>query len=111
MSLRTLATASPAILLTVVALAQMVMARTADLSPWKGGGFGMFASADGLPFRSVRLYVTATDRSEETPVPLSLDDLAQRAATLSARRAMERLGFAAIAREQRQGRSAVAGRM
>ena len=33
-------------LLLAIASAQMLLARTSDLSPWKGGGFGMFASVD-----------------------------------------------------------------
>jgi hypothetical protein len=45
----------PTALLLLVACAQMILTRTDHLSPWKGGGFGMFASVDGLPFRWVRL--------------------------------------------------------
>ena len=79
----------------------MVLARTADLSPWKGGGFGMFASVDGLPFRWVRLYVSAPARSEELVIPASLEDHARRVATWPHGRALEALAGAVIAREQR----------
>ncbi len=51
---RRLAIGGPAVLLCPIAAAQMILASTADLSPWKGGGFGMFASVDGVPFRWVR---------------------------------------------------------
>jgi hypothetical protein len=101
---RRLAIGAPAAVLIVVALTQMVLARTADLSPWKGGGFGMFASVDGVPFRWVRLYVSAPERSEEIVVPPSIDDQAHRVVTWPHRRAMEGLARAVIAREQRQQR-------
>jgi hypothetical protein len=99
---RRLAIVAPTALLLAVASGQMFLARTADLSPWKGGGFGMFASVDGLPFRWVRLYVSAPERSEEIVVPASLDDQAQRTATWPHRRALEGLARAVIAREQRR---------
>lgn len=101
---RRLAIGLPAALLLAVALTQMILARTADLSPWKGGGFGMFASVDGLPFRWVRLYVSAPSRSEELSLPPSLEDHAHRVATWPHRRALEGLARAVIAREQRQQR-------
>ena len=82
----------------------MVLARTADLSPWKGGGFGMFASVDGLPFRWVRLYVAAPSRSEELALPPSLEDQAHRVVTWPHRRALEGLAREVIAREQRHQR-------
>jgi hypothetical protein len=94
----------PAAVLIAVASAQMVLARTSDLSPWKGGGFGMFASVDGVPFRWVRLYVSAPDRSEEIAVPASIGDRAHRVMTWPHRRALEGLARAVIAREQRQQR-------
>jgi hypothetical protein len=100
--LRQVAIAAPTVLLLAVASTQMVLARTAHLSPWKGGGFGMFASVDGVPFRWVRLYVFAADRSEEIALPASIEDQARRVVTWPHRRAMERLARAAIARERRR---------
>ena len=100
--LRRVAIFGPTALLIAVASAQMVLARTADLSPWKGGGFGMFAAVDGLPFRWVRLYVFAPERSEEIALPLSIADLANRVATWPHRRAMDSLARAVIAREVRR---------
>jgi hypothetical protein len=64
-----LAIAAPPLLLVAVAALQMSLALTAQLSPWKGGGFGMFASNDGLPFREVRVLISAPTRSEELTVP------------------------------------------
>ena len=100
--LRRVAIFGPTALLIAVASAQMVLARTADLSPWKGGGFGMFAAVDGLPFRWVRLYVFAPERSEEIALPSSIADLASRVATWPHRRAMDSLARAVIAREVRR---------
>ena len=99
---RQLAILAPTVVLLTVAAAQMILARTADLSPWKGGGFGMFASVDGLPFRWVRLYVFAPDRSEEIAVPASIEEQAHRVVTWPHRRALEGLARAVIAREQRR---------
>src|SRR5262245_45528990 len=100
--LRRLAVAGPTALLLAVASAQMVLARTSNLSPWKGGGFGMFASVDGLPFRWVRLYVFAPERSEELALPASLEDQAHRVVTWPHGQAMEGLARAVIAREERR---------
>jgi hypothetical protein len=44
----------PVALLVVVACAQIALARRAALSPWVGGGFGMFSTTDGWGRRQVR---------------------------------------------------------
>lgn len=44
------------LVLTVVALYQVTTALTEDLTPWKGGGFGMFATADHPETRVLRTY-------------------------------------------------------
>jgi hypothetical protein len=102
---RRIVIAAPAVLLCLIAAAQMILAHTADLSPWKGGGFGMFASIDSVPSRWVRLYVHAADRSEEIALPASLEDEADRVAAWPHRRALVRLAHAVAARERRHGRS------
>lgn len=101
----------PAALLVVVAITQVVLAKTADLSPWKGGGFGMFATTDGTAARYVRLFVDAPDRSEELNVADSLDFAAARAELFPSDRFMTRLGEAAGARELRNGRDAATVRV
>ena len=95
----------PTALLLVIAVTQILLSRTADLSPWKGGGFGMFATTDGTAFRYVRLFVDAPERSEELAVPQSLEDAALRAQLFPSDRFLLRLGEAAAVRERRQGRS------
>jgi hypothetical protein len=101
-----LAIALPSVLLVIVAAAQMTLARTAILTPWKGGGFGMFTTIDGLPFQHVRLFVEAPGRSEQLAIPESLEIEAAKVATFPHRRALERLGRAIIAREHSRGRAA-----
>src|SRR5262249_2104091 len=97
------AVALPATLLVVVACAQIALTRLTPLSPWKGGGFGMFASLDGLQFREVRLYVEGRHRPEALTVPDSLLDPANRAAVWPTPRLLRRLGREVLAREARKG--------
>ena len=47
----------PPLALAVVAVAQFGLAHTAPLSPWKGGGFGMFSTQDQPRARTVRLHL------------------------------------------------------
>jgi len=101
----------PTALLLGVAVTQMVLVRVADLSPWKGGGFGMFATTDGTAFRYVRLFVDAPERSEELNVTESLEFDAVRAQLFPSRRFLTRLGEAAGARERRHGREAATVRV
>jgi hypothetical protein len=101
----------PTALLVVVAITQVVLAKTADLSPWKGGGFGMFATTDGTASRYVRLFVDAPERSEELSVAASLDFAAARAELFPSDYFLTRLGEAAGARELRNGRDAVTVRV
>lgn len=99
--------AVPAALLVVIASSQMVLAHTAMLSPWKGGGFGMFASLDARPFRYVRIYVQAPERSEELAVPPSLEELAASVEVLPGDHQLERLARGVVAREHRRQRPVV----
>ena len=69
-----------------MACAQVTLARTAGLSPWKGGGFGMFSTTDDAGRRHVRVFVSAPERSEEIAIAPSLEDAARRAAVLPTRR-------------------------
>ena len=94
----------PAALLLSIALVQIVLVRTAALTPWKGGGFGMFAAVDGGAVRSMRIQVDGPDRSERLDVPLSLELDAARAEALPIRPFLARLAERVAAREVRQGR-------
>jgi hypothetical protein len=68
----------PVSLLTVVACAQVTLATTAGLTPWKGGGFGMFSTTDDGGRRYVRVFVSGPERSEEITISSSLQDAARR---------------------------------
>jgi hypothetical protein len=60
--------AVPVVLLLVAAW-QIVLVKTTRLSPWKGGGFGMFSTIDAPDDRVVSARVTIS--GEEYPVELS----------------------------------------
>jgi hypothetical protein len=94
----------PVSLLLGVAFVQIVLTRTADLSPWKGGGFGMFAATDGAAFRRARIFVEAPERSEELEIPASLGLAAARAELFPTDRLMAALARGVAAREERHGR-------
>lgn len=91
----------PALLLSIVAIAQVRLTRTELLTPWKGGGFGMFSTTDDGMSRAIAIRVSspAGDREIEVPEPLAQD--AARAALLPSRR---RLG--GLARDIAEGATA-----
>lgn len=70
------------LLLCVVASLQIYLAKTKSLSPWKGGGFGMFSTVDSPDARFLRIYLI--NGSEETPVllPDNLKFLGRQAQTI-----------------------------
>ncbi len=72
----------PVTLLVIVALNQIHLAHTVHLSPWKGGGFGMFSSTDGGPNRHLRIFLRGLPSRHEVQVPQPLEDLADRAKEL-----------------------------
>jgi hypothetical protein len=94
----------PVGLLVIVAGTQVTLARRVDLTPWKGGGFGMFSTTDDAARRRVRVFVTAPERSEELAIAPSLEDAARRAAVLPVDYELARLAEAVVARERRYAR-------
>lgn len=54
---RGLAMSLASILLIVVACRQFYLTQTHELTPWLGGGFGMFASVDRIDHRVTRAYL------------------------------------------------------
>ena len=94
----------PPLLLFVVAVIQIVLARTADLTPWKGGGFGMFATLDHGAYRGVDIVVDAPNRSEALEVPESLETAVARVAAYPADWLMRALAEGVSAREKRHQR-------
>jgi hypothetical protein len=92
------------VLLVAMAIVQITLTRTAALTPGKGGGFGMFSTADHGGGRALRIVVTARDRSEQITISPSLQDAADRATALPGERQLRRLARLVAAREQRYGR-------
>lgn len=91
----------PAFFLIVVACVQIYLTHDADLTPWKGGGFGMFSTTDGNANRYLRVYVTGPQRSEEILIKQSLEDLATRAQMYPQNSQLEKLAKA-ILKDQQQ---------
>ena len=58
-------------LLVAVGLNQLVLAHSEDLTSWKGGGFGMFATVDRLDER----FITLTVRFDSQEATLTEGDL------------------------------------
>ena len=91
--------------LVVVATMQVVMAKTAGLTPWKGGGFGMFSTLD---HGAVSAASTSWSRRRIDPkrieIPQSLEELAARAASCPSDWLLRRLAAAVVARERRYER-------
>jgi hypothetical protein len=94
----------PALLLTLVAVSQIAVSKSIGMTPWKGGGFGMFSTLDHGAHRGVDVLIEAADRSEAQEIPPSLEEIAARAITCPADWLLRRLAEGIAARERRYGR-------
>ena len=72
----------PAILLITVATHQLYLSATAGLSPWSGGGFGMFSTTDAGATRHLHAFVLRPGIEREVRVPEALADRQRRVLTL-----------------------------
>jgi len=78
-------------LLAVVALFQTYQALRHELTPWRGGGFGMFSTVDVPSARFFRLYL-ATDEGEiPAPLPATLAISFREIQTLPTEESLDRL--------------------
>jgi hypothetical protein len=84
----------PGALLVALALAQIGLAFGAQLSPWKGGGFGMFSTNDHGAFRSVRVLALGAAGEERVEVPPELRRAELRVRELPSERALGALAEA-----------------
>ncbi len=84
----------PATLLVAVAASQLILAHTAELSPWVGGGFGMFASTDGRGARHLHVVELRTGIERELYPTEELGDLVRRARSLPTDRNLRALALA-----------------
>lgn len=98
--------AIPAFLLATVALAQIGLARQGLLTPWKGGGFGMFAASDGIGNRGLKILVEAPGRREQLEPPRELRKVVAKALAMPDDRRLRRLADAMLELERRAGRPA-----
>ncbi|MCB9749224.1 MAG: hypothetical protein H6713_04360 [Myxococcales bacterium] len=64
-----LLTGAAPLALAVVAALQLTAAHVYGLSPWKGGGFGMFSTVDSPSARFVVLALVTEDGARPVPVP------------------------------------------
>lgn len=69
----------PALLLVAVALVQIALAQTKQLSAWSGGGFGMFATTDSPARRHLHAWALRPGLREELEIPPTLEMEARRA--------------------------------
>jgi hypothetical protein len=96
----------PAAILLGVFATQVALARTAALTPWKGGGFGMFSTLDHGAYRRLSVIVQAPDRSEGLDLSPSLEESEARAVALPTDWLLRRLAIAVVERERRHERPA-----
>lgn len=92
----------PACLLVAVAVAQIAAARCGPISPWVGGGFGMFATLDSPARRHVHATALRAGLREDLEIPPELDREARRAVSLPTEHRLRVLARAleAIVREE-----------
>ena len=81
----------PPLCLIAVAFAQLGLASAADLSPWLGGGFGMFSTTDSPSARHLHVFVIRAGLEREVWPDDSHPDLAERARALPLRANLRRL--------------------
>jgi hypothetical protein len=62
-------------MLVAIACLQLYLAHAHYLSPWKGGGFGMFASIDSRRARFLRYYLVTADGDIPVEAPARLRPL------------------------------------
>ncbi len=88
----------PAGLLVAVATTQLVLAHVSDLSPWVGGGFGMFASTDGRGFRHLHIVELHPGLEREVFPSEDLADHVRRARSFPSDGSLRALALALDAR-------------
>lgn len=86
--------ALPIFLLLGVATSQVILARQADLSPWSGGGFGMFSTLDHGSRRHLHAFIVRPGLRREVRPPESLRRDVSSAMTLPSDGRLRRLALA-----------------
>ena len=70
------------VLLCAIACLQIFLAMTKSLSPWKGGGFGMFSTVDSPDARFLRIYLINGNEETAVVLPDSLKMLGREVQTI-----------------------------
>ena len=84
----------PCTLLILVAGHQLCLVYTQQLTPWLGGGFGMFSTIDDGVNRYLRVTLLGPHGQEPVQVPDELDEHRDRVRSLPSARAMQRFAAA-----------------
>jgi len=90
-------------LLVALAVAQIASWRGFGLSPWKGGGFGMFATNDAGAFRIVRVVEEQSAGDSPVVLPAELDRIRRHARELPREANLRRVADAVRALEPSLG--------
>ena len=83
----------PSVLLIVVAANQLRLASIESLSPWSGGGFGMFCCTDSPNNRHLHAFVQNEGIRREIAIPIDMRQSVRRATTLPTRPRLEMLAM------------------
>jgi hypothetical protein len=84
------ALSAPAILV-LIASVQLFMAHGYHLTPWKGGGFGMFSTVDSQGARFLRIYLITPNGRTPVEIPAGLQPLAREVRTLPSAERLDQL--------------------
>lgn len=87
---RLLASIAP-ILLAAIALIQLAIANVHELTPWKGGGFGMFSTVDSPELRFLRVRLITSSGAVPARIPQIASRIAQQMRSSPSRSRLERL--------------------
>lgn len=74
------------LLLCAIAVAQIAFSQLSTLSPWKGGGFGMFSTVDSPAARFLRIRLVTADQEIPVTVPDRLRATSRELCTIASSR-------------------------
>ena len=81
----------PSVLLIAVSCSQIWLAYSADLSPWSGGGFGMFSTLDAGGKRHLHAFAMRPGIRRELQIPRDMKEQVLRTLTLPTETALVNL--------------------
>lgn len=81
----------PTIVLVIIAINQLLLANFFNLSPWLGGGYGMFSTTDVGRNRHIHIYANSPGIRKELIYPQDLKDIVFRTKSFPTGRNLKRL--------------------